>query len=296
MSQNYYISMDPMGHITNTTCRIVVLRGHARLHVKVDIAQLEGTDFGKELLQQKELRKGLPWGKARDKPSFDLIYQHCLPLFERLAPQTSIQNLSLETFLHSPTYNLELINGGIDEDVCIQGDNECLYTPAFFTSPMPTVDLPEACRSVPCFQACDIKIAPIIDDGKTIDSIQRRVIIAEGLPLFFKPRVEWREHEFERELRILSRIDKLGLSNRLRVPKLYGIVVSGENTIGMLMTLITSSSIGAHLRSPGLQARSELHKEWEEQFTAIIQELHIQNIMWGDVHPMNVVIDEEMNA
>jgi RIO-like serine/threonine protein kinase len=39
-----------------------------------------------------------------------------------------------------------------------------------------------------------------------------------------------------------------------------------------------------------------LHKQWEEQLTVIVQELHAHDIVWGDVHPMNVVIDEEMNA
>ena len=119
---------------------------------------------------------------------------------------------------------------------------------------------------------------------------------AEGVPLYFKPRVEMREPEFERELCTLWCIYKAGLANRFRVPRLHSIVVSGETTIGLLMTLVTSSDIGTHLRSPSLQERYELHKRWEEQLTAIVKELHAQDIVWGDVHPMNVVIDEGMNA
>jgi serine/threonine protein kinase len=297
MSQNYYISMGPMGFATHDTCHLTILRGHAQFRVKVEIAQMKSTSFGKEILQQMELRKGRPWGKARDQPLFDLIYLQCLPLLERLAPLTTLLDLSLESFLHSPTYNLELISGGIDEDIRIIGADECLYTPAFFTSPMRIADLPEPCKAVPHFQARDIWIAPTMDDGKTLDSIQGRVMTADGVPLYFKPRIEMREPEFERELRVLSRIDEAGLTARLRVPKLQGIVVSGEKTaIGMLMTLITPSDIGAHLRSPGLQGRSELHRKWEDQITAIVQELHAHGIVWGDVHPMNILIDERMNA
>jgi RIO-like serine/threonine protein kinase len=70
----------------------------------------------------------------------------------------------------------------------------------------------------------------------------------------------------------------------------------GETTIGILMTLITSSKIGTHLRSPGLQDRHELHKKWEEQLTAIVHELHAYGILWGDVYSMNVLIDEAMDA
>ncbi|KAG9192412.1 hypothetical protein G6011_11146 [Alternaria panax] len=108
--------------------------------------------------------------------------------------------------------------------------------------------------------------------------------------------MDMRETELERGLRILTRIDEAGLSARRRVPRLQGVVVSGEVTIGMLMTLITSASIRSHLQSPGLQDRHELHKQWEEQLTATIQELHVHGIVWGDVHPMNVAIDEEMQA
>ena len=115
---------------------------------------------------------------------------------------------------------------------------------------------------------------------------------AEGSPFYFKPRVEMREPEFERELYILSRIKDAGLTARLRVPKLEGIVVSGDDTIGMLMTLID----GTHLRSPDLRGRHEWHGIWEGQLRAIIQELHAYGIVWGDVHPMNIIIDEAMNA
>jgi hypothetical protein len=285
-----------MTYITDTMCRITVLRGYTRFSIKVELAQVKGTTFGTELLRQIEIWKGLPWGKARNEPISDLIYQHCLPLLERLAPQTLLQDLSLKAFLHSPTYNLELVSGGIEKDIRIQGEDECLYTPAFFTSPMRTAELPEPCKAVPYFQARDVCIAPTVDEGTTVDAIQGRVVTAEGLALYFKPRFEFREPDFERELRILSRINESGLAAQLRVPKLHGIVVSGEDTIGMLMTLITSSEVGTHLRSPGLQSRSELHGKWEEQLTAIIRELHAHGIVWGDVHPMNIVIDESMNA
>ena len=297
MNQDYRISMGPMGHISDKTCRIVVLRGHAIFRITVEVAQVKGTSFGKVLMRGIEEWKGRPWGRARDEPLFDLIYQYCLPLLERLAPRTSLQDLSLEAFLHSPTYDLELISRGINKDICIKGEDTCLWTPAFFTSPMPIADLPESCRAVPYFQAREIWIAPIMDERNSIDSVQGRVVTAEGLPLYFKPRVECREQEFERELHILSCIDEAGLTARLRVPKLKGIVVSRENTImGMLMTLITSSELGTHLRSPGLQSRFELHGKWEEQLTAILRELHAHGIVWGDAHPMNIVIDEEMNA
>ncbi|KAI4955496.1 hypothetical protein J4E91_001357 [Alternaria rosae] len=288
--------MGPSGFASEETCLMTVLRGNARFQVNVEVARVDGTSFGKKLVQQMELRKRRPRGKARDMPLFDLIYQHCLPLLESLAPRTSLQDLSLEGFLHSPTYDLELTRGESSEDVRIVGGDKCVYTPAFFTSPMRTTDLPRPCKALRHFEARNLRIARTANEGKNLDAVQGRVVTVEGSPLYFKPRMELREAEFERELNVLRRIDEAGLAVRLRVPRLQGVVVSGEDTIGMLMTLITSSSTGTHLRSAGLQDRQELHKQWEEQLTAIVRELHAHGIVWGDVHPMNIIIDEEMDA
>jgi hypothetical protein len=40
--------------------------------------------------------------------------------------------------------------------------------------------------------------------------------------------------------------------------------------MGMLMTLITSSEMGPHLRIQGFWGKLELHKKWEEQVTSIV--------------------------
>jgi hypothetical protein len=297
MDQKYTISMGPRGFTNGKTCSISVMRGHTKFSIKVESAQVEGTEFGKELSQQLEFGTDCAGSKCWNKPLFDHIYQHCLPLLERLAPEMVLKDLSLEGFLHSPSYNLEIVKGDDCSDskgVRIKGGEECLYIPAFFTSPIRTVDLPKLDKTVPLFQACDIYIAPTLDEGekeKTLESIQGRVVTAEG-PLFFKPRAEPWEPEFERDLCTLSRIDAADLPARIKVPKLHSLVVSGENTIGMLMTMIP----GVHLRSESLYDKHALHQKWEEQITAIVQELHAHDIVWGGVHPKNIVIDEAMDA
>lgn len=124
--------------------------------------------------------------------------------------------------------------------------------------------------------------------------VSARVITVEGSPMHFKPRMYACETEVERELHILMRMDKVGLTARLRIARLQRLVVSGVVTIGMLKTLMTSLSIGTHLRRPGLQDRHELHKQWEEQLTTMVRGLHVHDSVWGDVGAMNVVVDEEM--
>ncbi|KAF2129690.1 hypothetical protein P153DRAFT_367057 [Dothidotthia symphoricarpi CBS 119687] len=299
MEQTPYVDWYSTAFVNETELSMTILRGYAQFSIKVQVARVEGTRFGKELVQHIKLCQGHRFGnfESRDKIS-DLVYQQCLPLVERLSPQTLLRDLSLERFLHAPTYHLEIIDAGINGDLRIEGEEECSHTPAFSMSPMPTAELPESCKVVPHFRACDIQIAPIRDHTKSLDWVQGRVMV-EGNFMYFKPRFDMREPDFEREFWILSRINEAGLGDQVRVPKLLGIVVSGKNgeiTMGFLITMITSPEMGSHLRSPGFWDKPELHKRWEEQVTATVKKLHASGIVWGDVHPMNIVIDEEFNA
>jgi serine/threonine protein kinase len=298
--QAYCINMGPMGFAKSDHCQITVLRGHAQITINVNIARVQNTPFGKEILQKIISCGGHCFGiDDTPKKPFGLVYQHCLTLLTSLAPETSLQDLSLECFLHAPTYCLELGDAGNGKDVRIEGANQCSYTPSFSMSPMRTANLPSLCKALPHLRADTLRISPILETGKSLDTVQGRVITADGVAMYFKPRHDMREPEFERELRVLSQIDQAGLTKRLRVPQLLGIVVSGdagEVTMGMLMTLITSPAMGSHLQSPGFHDKPELHEKWGRQVTAIIQELHAHDIVWGDVNPMNVVIDEAMDA
>lgn len=300
MQTTPYIGFRSRGFLTESNCTMTVLRGYTQFHIKVEIAGVEGTDFGDQLLQQVKRWHEEPISTS-DPPvnPIDQVYRHCLPVLERLAPQTSLQDLSLEKFLRSPTFHLELVGAGIDNDIRIEGEHTCLYTPSFAISPIHTTRLPGACQEIPRFPAHDTYIVPTGGNEKSLDTIQGRVVTAEGAFMYFKPRLEMRELEFERELDILSHIKEIGLSAQIRVPELQGIVVSGENgetTMGMLMTLVVSPETGTHLRSRKFRDKLESHKKWEKQVASTVQELHAHGIVWGDVNPMNVVIDEAMDA
>jgi hypothetical protein len=117
--------------------------------------------------------------------------------------------------------------------------------------------------------------------------------------MYFKLRIDICGSEFEREPRLLSEIAGACLVVRIRVLQLFGIVVlgaDGEMAMGMLMNFTTSPKMGTQLQSRGFHNKTELHKKWEEQQSEIVQELHDHGIVWGDVHPMHVVVDEGKNA
>jgi hypothetical protein len=133
----YYISSSPRGFATEETCRMTVLRGHTTFSVKVEIARVKDTRFGRELLQQINMRRGCLFGRYGSlRDPADLVYQHCLPLLERLAPQTSLQDLGLECFLRSPTYHLELVDAGVNEDIRIEGRRMSVCTRHLSRSPL----------------------------------------------------------------------------------------------------------------------------------------------------------------
>lgn len=66
--------------------------------------------------------------------------------------------------------------------------------------------------------------------------------------------------------------------------------------VGMLMHLIVSPQLGSHPQSPGLRHLTHLNKKWEQQVINTVTLLHTHGIVWGDVNPYNVAIDEDMNA
>lgn len=238
--------MGPLRIVSEVMCHVVALRGPTRVSVTVEFALVGGTHFGKELLQQVEIWKAHGRGKIQNKPVVNSVGQRCLPLFKQLAPQTSLQDLSLESFLHRPTFNIEIVKGD-NNDRRFERVTRCLYEPAFPTLPMRTADLPEACETFSHLQASGICIALILRDSENFDAIQGRVVTAEGYPFYFKPRVDMCELRFECELHILLRIQTISLAARLRVPRLVGIVMSGEDTIGMRMTLIDETPVARTL-------------------------------------------------
>ncbi|RDL37302.1 Uncharacterized protein BP5553_04735 [Venustampulla echinocandica] len=64
--------------------------------------------------------------------------------------------------------------------------------------------------------------------------------------------------------------------------------------IGLLFDFIPS--IGESLQSRQCKMASEHHAKWRRQVTAIVKELHSHDIVWGNVHPGNIVIDMNFDA
>lgn len=300
MNRKHFVRMGPVGFATSANTWVTVWRGITQFSITVNHTQIEGTHFGRLLLRQIESCKRCPFGEHHGHTDpVHMIYLHCLPTVDRLAPQTWVEDLCLESLLHSPAYHLELVDAGQNQDIRIVGDDRCVRMPLFSASPVRNEELHGSYKSIARFQASTIWIAPNSDPASSLDTLQGRVVMPEGTSMYFKPRLEARGSEFERELRIMSRIEEIGLRAQIRVPKLYGIVVSGQaggTIVGIVMSLIASSKIGTTLGSNGFWSQLEFHKKWEDQVYAMVRELHAHDLVWGDVNPTNIMIDERMDA
>lgn len=155
---------------------MAVFRGHTQFYVRVEMELIEGTDFGRQLLKQIKLWKDSRISiSAHPTDLIDELYKYFHSMLEELAPQTLLEDLSLGSFLHAPTFHLELIVTGIDSNIYIKGKGTPLYTPCFTLSPMHITDLPEACDNIPRFLADDINIVYTENGKKSLDTVQGKL-------------------------------------------------------------------------------------------------------------------------
>ncbi|KDB24287.1 hypothetical protein H109_03830 [Trichophyton interdigitale MR816] len=104
-------------------------------------------------------------------------------------------------------------------------------------------------------------------------------------------------HCFDHELSILRKLVSLGLSKRLRVPTLCGVVsYSDEQDVicGILLEPIGSKGWLGTTESGGFS--NEQRVKWMAQIEEVVKQLHAHDIIWGDVRPENVLIDKADDA
>jgi tRNA A-37 threonylcarbamoyl transferase component Bud32 len=276
------------------------MRSNSQFHLNIALSDVGNSSLGQKflyLINRYQVLKCIDMEVYHEL--LDLICLHFLPLFKRLAQQTSVYGLTLEDFVHAPTYHLEVSdseNGSLE----IGAEETVLHTPAYDIAPMSFSSAPDFWRYIPRSQARDLSLALPASDMNPLRAVQGRVRTAQGSYKYFKPRQAAREDEFTREVKVLHHIKEKGLAGpQFRLPVLDSLVVAdtnGEVVIGILMNIITSPNLGLHLLSPGFRDRVDLHRKWQEQVRTTVQLLHSHGLVWGDVNPCNVAIDEDFDA
>ncbi|KAG9664742.1 putative C6 transcription factor, partial [Aureobasidium melanogenum] len=300
MERPYYIRGGSLG---DKICHIQALRGNVQFYFTIKSAVMNTTLLAAEYFQllDRVLTSDRPDEETCFAP-YHLILMHFSPLLERLAPTTSVGNLTLEDFVYAPTYHLDVISGQ-NGQLGIQGEEICTLAPAYDIASLSIFSAPETWKPLPKTKARDLSLAREEKEMKPLESVQGKINTTtegEGKYKFFKPRELGREKEFEREVEVLHRIREAGLAGPThRLPVLEGLVVAGKQeqvVVGILMNFISSPKLGCHLQSPGFKDQIDLHEKWEKQVRSTVTLLHEHGIVWGDVNPCNVAIDEAMNA
>ncbi|KAK5135789.1 hypothetical protein LTR08_004615 [Meristemomyces frigidus] len=290
---------------------LTVVRGPIRFIITVHFAKIGMTEWGKKYLRRIGILPqdddSSPSMSSQGGFDFDMVVAACLPLILELSPTPSIQGLRVEQLCKSPTYHLELVGspeGDGEGDVRVEQNSRTTYEPSHNLCPVPFSELPTICQGIPRIPASILILATSDGDSdpRAIKNPQGKVLTSDGRAMYFKPRMG--EPQFHRELDILNRIKELRLRDESvenRFPDLIGIVVStdeqgGEMAVGLLMTLISSSPDGADLLRAGTQERFELHEVWKTQVMRMVGVLHEHGLVWGDVNPGNVVIDDASQA
>ncbi|RMZ85922.1 hypothetical protein DV736_g6524, partial [Chaetothyriales sp. CBS 134916] len=152
---------------------------------------------------------------------------------------------------------------------------------------------------VPHFDASIAKISPRFgqDPDDVLSSTPSCVTLSENPERYHFKAVQGHQ-SFLREFQILLKIKQSGLNQKHRLPLIHGLVhYSGkpEKILGVLMKYIEHEATLANYFSQGRITRS-LEKKWQQQIMETLQELHSHEIVWGDVKPDNVLIDNNKDA
>jgi hypothetical protein len=122
----------------------------------------------------------------------------------------------------------------------------------------------------------------------------RNLVSFHGKTCWFKAvQVQTPDTAYIREIDILIRIEKVGLLDQIRVPRLEGLVTSEKDGFihGLLLNGIYDSGTLWERRDDSISLR----KRWYNDVTRMLSLLHSASIVWGDFKPENMLVDEEDN-
>ncbi|TVY37851.1 hypothetical protein LSUB1_G005546 [Lachnellula subtilissima] len=260
---------------------ITVMCRAFRFQINVSLSDLRGSCFEATYSELVEKVDGVDGG---DDDDYEAIpYPRFFPgvlLPTNLPSQTLVSGSTLQP--HSqPTRDAKTLNPF------------ALMTPSKDFPPYP---------QVPHTEASDAVIPAATETYDYMSEIPQRAVLSDSSTMFFKPAID--KTQITREIITHLRLVAAGLVDKIRVSNLHSIVISTDSTmmLGLLFHLIPPHPLGENLgslkskaASPSFSTSQYLAK-WKAQVTATITQLHAHDIVWGDAHPGNIVIDAASDA
>jgi hypothetical protein len=224
----------------------------------------------------------------------DWILEPCKPLFTQLTslPLPANRLWTLEEYYQTESFCLKLVNeaGHLKALQCL--DFPTITNDTYFTK-MSASDLDGVVA--PRTKASCLDIIPGLGNGDAWAITPTKVRIQGGDNHFFKTGLS--KDSLRREIDTLLRIHSAGLPEDLHVTKIHSLVeIRDGSIVGMLLNYIDVEH-ELHIATAEDNSTSlEDRKKWMEQIRYVVSQLHSVGIVWGDVHPGNVVIDKGGNA
>ncbi|KFX86092.1 hypothetical protein V490_09230 [Pseudogymnoascus sp. VKM F-3557] len=275
-------------HIDLASSWVTVMCRATRFHITVAYKDIQKSRFETEYSEMVATAIDDDDGEDHDVLC-EWIVGPCLSYF-RESTQDAPREITFGDFYYPETHHLKLL---VSESELSPKATRDRGTMNPFHIMIPSSDLPPF-PEIPRLKASDLRI---ISDTKWDDymsEIPQKAIIADGSIKFFKPADD--KKQLLREVDMHLRIRHAGLQD-VRIAQLHGIVVSddGRMTIGLLLDLIPSTGDSLYSYRNSASAL-EHHERWKQQITDIVKKLHAHGLVWGDVHPGNIVIDTSFDA
>ena len=276
-------------HIERDSSWVTVMCRATRFHITVSHKDIRGSRFVTEYSEM--VSKVIDDEDMEEHDALcEWIVDPCLPYF-RESTLNAPKEITFKDFYFPATHHLKLLVSG--SSLCPKATRD-RGTMGAFKLMVPSGDLPPF-SEVPRSKASDLRIISDTQWDDYMSEIPQKAMISDGTFKFFKPVYDGKQ--LIREVDMHLRIRHAGLRDKIKVSNLHSIVVSDDAkmTIGLLLDLIPSTGFSLHTHQ-GSALASEYHARWKKQVTDTVKQLHSHDLVWGDVHPGNIVIDTSFNA
>lgn len=159
---------------------------------------------------------------------------------------------------------------------------------------VPYLDIPKYIANYGILMA-DPTSVNVLESSDSIEPVHPLHVIFRNEEYFFKPVDPTQPGPTKREINLLHRIQKFGLHDQIKAPRLHGLVSSspGDKTsiVGMLLTNVQNATPLTTLMDSDI-SEVKRHK-WAKESERIVKVLHDHDIVWGDAKGDNFVVDKD---
>ncbi|KAI9680739.1 MAG: hypothetical protein M1817_004179 [Caeruleum heppii] len=220
----------------------------------------------------------------------DWMLGPCLEIVGRLTSRLPrLRVMTLQDFYYPPMHRVKLV---VDENRLSTALQESRQSVRARNLTMPSRSLAYH-RRIPRIKASKVTIltrSRSRTDGNC--ETPEKVRLEDGSIKHFIPGDD--SSEVLREVKAASHIRAAGLAGKLRVSQLHSIVMSADSKwiVGVLLDWIPP--YGRLVDDP--ESPVQHGQRWRDQIVDTVKTLHKHGIMWGNVHPENILIDTHNDA